>query len=592
MWIFHSTKTLRLLLVLIVIEVSKAQAIEHDSSGPQRVWGDISSAYRVREIDDGRSTDRDLLNTGTINASSYVWRPWFALVYGSLSMSVDQSKFDDQSTVKDEFTTGRAQFDLFPTSRFPFMLYYTEDRSKFDDEQFDLDVSNTEYGVQQKYRSLDGKHNYRGTYKRNRQDNSADTNFKAERLLLSASNQFDKHSFNTDIDIDTVDEEVTDQQADIYSITATHSYQDSVNVSLDNLLATSKIENNFSESSSDENSHQLNSFLTWQPLARNDIRLTGSLRMTRNRIAQSQSLQGLRSDLLDNETSTANLNQGLVYEYSDNFLLSEFVNANFTQAQDDSVQSVGSESLKATYISDRMALDVGDYGWSASTAFTNQHGDAESARELNNQLSHSLANNRSVRNSYELRTNLTQALKYDFDSSEEDETRIDHAFTLTWSDSTTTNQSMISFIASDSRRTGGNQDLFQLLNLQYSGGFRFNRYSRLAGNLTLQHTNQENDGLNNKRTVTNGQLEYSRDRFFQVPNLILRSRMRLEQRLEDRESFVQDLNDESQIDMSWKNSIQHKIGRLETRFSIDFLVHNDQYDRLIKFELKRSFGDL
>ena len=68
--------------------------------------------------------------------------------------------------------------------------------------------------------------------------------------------------------------------------------------------------------------------------------------------------------------------------------------------------------------------------------------------------------------------------------------------------------------------------------------------------------------------------------------------MRLEQRLDDRESFVGDLNDESQIDMSWKNSIQHKIGRLETRFSIDYLVHNDQYDRLIKFELKRSFGDL
>ncbi len=389
-----------------------------------------------------------------------------------------------------------------------------------------------------------------------------------------------------------MDEEVTGQQADIYSLTATHSYRDSVNVSLDNLLATSKIENDFSESSSDENSYQLNSFLTWQPLARNDIRLTGGLRMTKNRIAQSQSLQGLRSDLLDNETSTANLNQGLVYEYSDNLLLSEFVNANFTQAQDDSVQSVGSESLKATYISDRMALDVGDYGWSASTAFTIQHGDVESSRELNNQLSHSLANNRSVRNSYDLRTNLTQALKYDFDSSEEDETRIDHAFTLTWSDSTTANQSMISFIASDSRRTGGNQDLFQLLNLQYSGGFRFNRYSQLAGNLTLQHTNQENDGLNNKRTVTNGQLEYSRDRFFQVPNLILRSRLRLEQRLDDREGFAQDLNDESQTDMSWKNSIQHKIGRLETRFSIDFLVHNDQYDRLIKFELKRSFGDL
>ena len=590
------------MLVVVVIEVSHAQTIEPNSSGPQRVWGDLSSTYRVREIDSGRSTDRDLLNTGTINASSYVWRPWFALINGGLSLSVDQSRIDDESTVKDEFISGRVQFDLFPSSRFPFMAYYNEDRSKFDDDEFDLDVSNTEYGAEQKYRSVDGKHNYRSKYRHNKQNNSSDTefmreqadeaDFKADRLLFSASNQFEKNSFSTDIDLDTVDEEASDRHAEVYSITTRHSYRDATSISLDNLLATSKIENDFSESSSDENSYQLNSFLTWQPLTEKALRLTGSLRATRNRIAQTQSLQGLRSDIVDNENSTVNLNQGLIYEYSDNLLLSESVNANYTRAQDDDVQYAGNESLKATYISDRSALKFGDYGWSASTSFNNQHGDFESSQELNNQLGHSLANNRSVKNDYELRSILAQSLKHEFDTSDEDETRIDHSLTVTWSDASTTNQSVLGFIASDSRATGGEEDLFQLFNLQYTGGLRFDRYSQLAGNVTLQYTNQKNDGLRTERTVTNGQLEYFRSRFFQVPNLHFRSQLRLEQEWNERDSFVQDLNEDSSTDMSWKNSIQHKIGRLETRFSIDMIVHDDQFDRLIKVQLKRSFGDL
>jgi len=582
--------------------MSNAQGQEVGNSGPQRVWGDLSSTYRVWDRDSGRTTDTNFLNTGTINASSYVWRPWFALISGGLSLSVEQSEFEEQSEVKDEFITGRVQFDLFPSSRFPFMLYYDEDRSKFDDDrsdlvESDLEVANTEYGAQQKYRSLDGKHNYSALYRRNEQDNKGGNqavraDFSADRLLFSASNQFDQHAFNTDIDVDTVDEDLTDRHADIYAITTTHSYRNDANLSLDNLLATSQIENDFSDSNSDENSYQLNSFLSWQPSSRDDIKLTGSLRAARNRIAQSQSLQGLRSDIVDNEISTANINQGLIYEYSDNLLFSENINANYTMRQDDDTLFTGSESVKAAYISDRTSLDIGDYGWSASSSLNNQHGDIESSQQSNNRLGHSLANNRSVKNSYELRSMLTQAIKYDLDTADEDETRIDHAITVTWSDAATANQSVIGLTASDSRRTGQDEDLFQLLNLQYTGGFRFDRYSQLAGNLTLQYSNQKNDGLRTERTVTNGQLEYFRDRLFHVPNLIFRSQLRLEQEFNNRESFGQDLNDDTGIDGSWKNSIRHKIGRLETEFSLDFLVHNDRFDRLIKFQLKRSFGDL
>ena len=90
-------------------------ALAADDLGPMRVWGELSSAYRLRESIGGDSENINWLNTGTIGASSYLWRPWFALVNGSLSLSVEENKDDDQAKSKDEFTTGDIHFNLFPS---------------------------------------------------------------------------------------------------------------------------------------------------------------------------------------------------------------------------------------------------------------------------------------------------------------------------------------------------------------------------------------------------------------------------------------------------------------------------------------------
>ena len=80
MWIILRTIVRGLFLVLAMVKVSSALALEH--RGPVRVWGELSSTYRVRESGVDESRDSNLLNTGTIRASSYIWRPWFAQVNG------------------------------------------------------------------------------------------------------------------------------------------------------------------------------------------------------------------------------------------------------------------------------------------------------------------------------------------------------------------------------------------------------------------------------------------------------------------------------------------------------------------------------
>ncbi len=581
-----------LLAATLLLAVDAADATRHEQGNPYRIWGDISSTYRARDMGSRDSSDTNWLNTGTINASSYIYRPWFALINGSLSLSVDETEVDEQPPVDDEFTTGRFQFDLFPSSRFPFTLFHLRYRSRLEDTFIDRDVTTTRTGLRQRYRSRDGKHNYRASYERDRQQSGEMDDFLATRLQLSAGNQVGRHAFQTDFEIDEVDERVEGDRAESFSFTELHTYRNPDNFSLENQVSTTRTENDFGDIFGDIDTAQVTSFLSWLPTERRNLRVTGSLRLSENRIfEQIAATQTMPPSLRDTETATANINQGLIYEYDDNLVLSESLNANYVE-NDGEILFIGSESVKAAYTAERRGLADGDYGWSFSSALTNQHGDIEARQELANQFRHSIAWIRSVKGAYQLRVGLTQALNYDLMSALPDERGLDHTASLTWSDSSTSNSSVISFIASESRTLDPEKDRFRLFNLQYSGAFRIDRYSRLSGNVTLQTSEQSNDDLRSRRTFSNGQLEYQRDRLIGVPNLLFRSQLRLSKQQSETERFIEDLSEDPGTETAWRNALHYRIGRLETQFNLDFVQLEDETDRLIKFHLKRFFGDL
>ena len=155
-----------------------APAQDYISNIPVRVWGDISTLYRARESDSGDSRARatERLNIGTINASSYIWQPWFALVRGGLTLSENTSDSSEQESAKTEFLSGNFQFDLFPTSRFPFQFYYNQSHNNLDDDLFDREIVTTEYGIGQQYRSKDGNNHYFAKFIQNqREEKDADS---------------------------------------------------------------------------------------------------------------------------------------------------------------------------------------------------------------------------------------------------------------------------------------------------------------------------------------------------------------------------------------------------------------------------------
>jgi len=575
-------------LVVIVMLATNAPALAQVNTSPLRVWGDITSTYRTRDFNGGDSNSSNWLNIGTVNASSYIWRPWFALASGSLSLAADESKSSDQETARNKNTSGQLNFDLFPSSRFPFGLYYNRSRSELDDSLSQPNRTTTEHGVTQQYRSLDGTHNLRAEYAERKHEGGAFDQLEGRRLSLSSDHYSGSNSYSSDIRVDTIDNEPQDQHLDSYSIAGQHTYRQRRDFTIENLVSTSLLENDFEQSMLRTETSQFASLLSWQPEDNNDINLTAGLRLSDLRLSRQDDALTATDEI---NSATANFNQGLRYRYSDHWTFNESINANF-QESGNRQSFTGAEAVGFNYTPDINITPVGLYGWSVGSNFSNQHGDTPSRQSLSNRFRHSLSNDFSVRDNYQLNSELTQSLGYRFQSKDEDESNINHSYSLTWSDSLKDSQSMIRFSISDSRALKPEDRVFQLADLLYSGLIRFNRLTQLSGNITLQHTREKEGGTQSESTVTNGQLLYTRNRAFQVPRLVFNSELRLNRQQSESERTISAVNEKTRTDQSWENSLNYSIGRLELSADLDFIKVGSDYDRLIKLQLTRSFGDL
>jgi len=587
---FRQVKHRVFILVLIAMFAPNAHAVDSDNSSPVRVWGNIHSAYTTRDFVEGGKTE-NWLNTGTVSASTYLWRPWFALANGGLTLALDESDFNDQEETSNQYITGNFRFDLFPPSRFPAYLNYSQSRDQLDGNQLNRDTKTTELDLGQQYRSLDGMHQLRAELSNNTREDMISRDIEGNQFLFSSSSRIENHSVGADIQFNTVEDRIQREQTDSYSLAGRHSYRSDKNFSIENLVSTSEVENDFIRSVTDVETAEISSLLSWRPGDRQDISVTGNLRLSDLVLQQTDNLTTLNDESTRQDLATVNLNQGLLYQYSDNLLFRESVNANLTESNDNEVL-VATELVGFNYIADRISTGAGEYGWSVGSTYINEHGDIESSERLNNQFSHSLDKLFLLRDGNQLRTNFTQGFDYDRNPTDFDRESISHSFSITWSESTINNQSVLRFLISDLREHEEEDELFQFANLQYTGAHLFDRFTRLSGNLTLQWSNTEDGDDKSRSNVTNGQLEFTRDRFFQVPRLVFTSRLSLSRQQSETERVISEVNEDTDTDESWENSLDYRIGRLSARVDLEFVKADGSYDRLFKIQFIRSFGDL
>ena len=588
---FLLQRRLVFLLASIAMLASNVRADGDIYSTPVRTWGEISTNYRARNYAGIDKQATSWLNTGTINASSYIWRPWFATARGGLTLSLDESKFSAQPSEKNQYITGNAGVDLFPSSRFPSQVYYLQAHNEFDDALLKRSIDTSEFNLRQLYRTEDNAHRLRAEYINNTREDPTATDIEGNRLQFSSNSQLESNTLASDIRLDTVEDSFTNDKTDSYALTGRHSYNYQNSLSIDNLVSTSTVENDFIRSATDIDTKEFSSLLVWRPGVERDLNLTGSLRLSDQVLQQTGGQTMLEDDSTRRHSMTVNLNQGLLYQYSDHLLLRESINANQIDSGG-SLTLIASESLGFNYTPDRIDVGVGNYGWNFGHSFVHEHGDIETNNISNNRFTHSLDNSYLLGEGRQLRTSLTQAFGYSYQSRDFDREIIDHSFSVTWSQSTNVDQATVRFLLSDAREKEEDDELSQLANLQFNGVLRFDRFTQLGGNATLQWSRREDSDSKSEGTVANGRLEYMRSRMFDVPRLIFRSTLTLSQQQSETEQLIGDVIDNSQNYETWENSVDYLIGRLEARVNFDFVKANGGHDQIFKILFTRNFGDL
>ena len=560
---------------------------------PVRIWGDLTALYRERDFNAGKNHATDWQAITTVNASSYIWQPWLALVDGSLSYSADKEQYTDQAPTRDQYINGNFRLNLFPSSRFPFLLYASKSQNELDDEDFGRTIENTVYGMRQQYSSLDGLEFYSGNIERSIRDDVDQESFVNNNLGFTSRFKMQNNILYGDIDYSNIEKPNKDDEVN-YAITGRHSFTRKSNFTLENIISTAQSHYDFINNSSDTQNDQVSSFLSWRPANRSDLNFSANLRLSN----LAQSFRQYAENVPDDEETSfeqglININQSLIYNYSNNVTFSETINGTETETGN-TVQFTGSESLGFGYGSDSFDTSIGYYSWNAGVNINRQHGDViETERDVNNQLGHSLAKIIQVTPGINLQSSFNQSAEYKFRENQEDASDLNHSITMNWSESSFTESTSVRFMLADSRNNDIVDNKFQMLNLQVSQDYRISRHTHLIANFTIQGTRVSSNQELTETQLVDGQFNYYNSRFLNVHGLGFKSELILNfRKTTDRGEDIINANDDLDHDNSWRNEIVYRIGLFESRLNLDYVKNDDKYDRVIKVQLTRNFGDL
>ena len=557
---------------------------------PVRVWGDLGGGYRVADyaVDSKRVSNTQAV--AKINASSYLWEPWIALVSGGLSLSSNMDKATAQSTSANKFVDGNILLNVFPTSRFPFKFYANRDKNEMASGGEDHSISRLTAGVLQRYVSVDGRQSYSGGFDHMESDGREEKSFSSDTINLNARRRFDKSAINGVLNYGKVTQSGLDDSTN-YAVTGRYSLTPLTGLSLENLIATSQIQSNSINSAVDIGNDQLSSFVSWQPRANDRLSVTGSIRLSNLRQEDTEyDLNRSVTSYSNRDSVLANVNQGMIYRYTPNITINESINAAKSKSGE-SYTYTGSESIGGNYRSDSIALEIGQYSWGLGSGLSRSHGDDLPAQySLANNVSHSLMTDFEIASNLKVQAGFNQSATYGYHSAGDNNSGLNHSMTMNWLSSSFSKRSSVRFLVSDSRSYGNTTSIYQLANVQISQNFRLNREASIAANITLQKNISVNNDTVSGSHYGNGDIKYINNRFQNVRNLIFSTELRFRRQVSDYASNNSP-GDEG-VENSWQNVLIYRVGLFTSRLDLSYVKNEDGYDRLFKIQFTRKFGDL
>lgn len=135
-------------------------------------WGGALTTGMNRSFDDDYNVSSSVSQNNSIQASSYVFQPWFAQVNGNANYSTVRSWYrSDNGHEGDNNADGKSYalggaLSLFPMSHFPIQSYYNFSRAKARGEEDQSKSIMTNFGISQSYQPQGTNDSYSYAYNR------------------------------------------------------------------------------------------------------------------------------------------------------------------------------------------------------------------------------------------------------------------------------------------------------------------------------------------------------------------------------------------------------------------------------------------
>ncbi len=542
---------------------------------PIRTWGSVGYTFRSEDI--GTQKTRDQLLTATLNGSSFIWRPWFALVSGGIGISQDWTSGTQGGSSRD--LTGNASLALLPESRFPFEAHYNVTDSRMDTGLAGTIGAAYRYkrlGFSQTYQTLQGNTRYRLAFDQSSQTGESGTvgDYQQNGLQFGASTRFGKQSVDVSGTTNKNERLDTGETALLNTLDVRHNYTPNQEFSVDSQATLNDNRYNLATTGTNTRFLQLNSYAFWRP-ERSPLTVNGGVRL----YALDTGPTSLRS---------ANLNGGAIYRLNRNVSLN--ATANLTQTASGGITSTSTnQSLGATYQSGTLNFGKYQYYWFGSGTASNRTGLA-AGRHLSLAAGHGLSRSIETGPGARLAMNLSQSISSDLDTAVASTRRLSDTASLTWNKGADKTSTLLRLSATDSRSLNDGRDVMQMINFQATVNTLLNRYSSLSGDLTIQSSRQStiDQPISQFTTSSSGDLTYRHQRAFGVPRLQFMSQLTLYGQV-----ALPVLSGPQEYETrSWENRLNYSIGRTQLGLIARVGQFGNQTHTSIMFNAIRNFGDM
>ena len=586
---------------------------------PVNLYGNLGFYYTYARADGGAQGENNFV-VGTLNADSYIWKPWFVTLKLGGTSTASYSTVGE-NTQENYLLSSRADMRILPKSRMPLSLSFysnnnldpntSDDSFGYDKYKLGYDLKTRFFGARQSFIGRSG--NQMDLWYQNRLrgakgiggliDETVGAKIKSRyanhNLYVNGTYQVRERNeslFSTYVktnEFGSLDKTSINRNASFM-----HHYVPSSQFYVKTLANHTNVNNQTEQTNgsyitdSTTGVNQASSFLYWRPVYKPYV--------------VNAAARAHRRELTNNTTEKYDDNIGLnayvagTYEVNRRTQLTASVSGGtLDTAISNSIST--NQSIQLRYQSDAILYEGFNYRWFSNTGIGNDMGsdklkitDEPESRsiDLSQNLNAGIGHNANKRwvtgNRSVMRTSFTQQAREYFVTEDFGSIfTISHTGNLSWNLDARQGAAYFQMTAMDTRSFFDNTLEMQILNVQLSRSFPIDRMSAWSSNLSLQSSRRE-DGDSGKSfvkgflTVATGRLSYQHGRLFGIYKLKFRTKLDLSA------TANRDGGDRMQADLEGK--LSYHIGKLSAAV-VGRLLESDTGlgSRALILQINRNF---